>query len=103
VRYDPSIVVHHEARETFKRRFLYGTSAAPLKARHPTRLRHVVFTRPRPLRVARELRVPRRLALLWAAQSLAQAVHAVTKLGSPYGAGVLFGRIRSKIGGLPTI
>jgi cellulose synthase/poly-beta-1,6-N-acetylglucosamine synthase-like glycosyltransferase len=103
VRYDPSVVVHHAERRTFRRRFLYGTSAAPLKARHPGRLRHVVFVRPRPLRVARELRVPRRLALWWAAQSLARTAGAVAKLASAYGAGVLYGRIRSTMRGLPTI
>ena len=39
VRYDPRVVVHHEARPTWRgwltQRFAYGTSAAPLAVRHP--------------------------------------------------------------------
>jgi mycofactocin system glycosyltransferase len=47
VRYDPSVVVHHEepARlvDRLVRRFRYGTSAAPLGRRHPGRLAHLVL------------------------------------------------------------
>jgi hypothetical protein len=85
-----------------RRRFRYGTSAAPLAARHPDRLRHVSFTRPRPLALARVLYakgVPRRVALVWTAQSLLQLTRVVTNLAGAYGIGVLWG----KIGGLPTI
>ena len=100
--YDPSVVVLHHETDVLERRFRYGTSAAPLAARHPDRLRHVSFTRPRPLALARVLHakgVPRRVALVWTAQSLAQLTRGVTNLVSPYGIGVLWG----KIGGLPTI
>ena len=53
--YDPSVVVLHHEADVLRRRFRYGTSAAPLAARHPTRLRHVVLARPRPLALARVL------------------------------------------------
>ena len=100
--YDPSVVVLHHETDVVRRRFRYGTSAAPLAARHPDRLRHVSFTRPRPLALARVLRekgVPRWVAIVWTAQSLAQLAHGVTNLAGAYGIGVLWG----KIGGLPTI
>ena len=100
--YDPSVVVHHHEAHIARRRFRYGTSAAPLAARHPTRLRHVGFTRPRPLALARLLHaqgVPRRVALLWTAQALGQTARGVANLTGPYGIGVAWGRIR----GLPTI
>ena len=42
VRYDPSVTVEHEDHHVLKRRFLYGTSAAPLKRRHPDKLKHVI-------------------------------------------------------------
>ena len=42
VSYDPSVVVEHEDHDVLKRRFLYGTSAAPLKRRHPDKLKHVI-------------------------------------------------------------
>ena len=45
VRYDPGVVVRHGPRRTvvqaLRRRADYGTSAAPLDARHPQRLRHL--------------------------------------------------------------
>ena len=100
--YDPSVVVLHHEADVLRRRFRYGTSAAPLAARHPTRLRHVVLARPRPLALARVLHeqgVPRRVAIVWTVQSLAQVARGATNLVSPYGIGVLWG----KIGGLPTI
>jgi GT2 family glycosyltransferase len=100
--YDPGVVVLHHEADVVKRRFRYGTSAAPLAARHPARLRHVRFTRPRPLALARVLHakgVPRRVAVVWTAQSLAQLTRGVTNLAGAYGIGVLWG----KIGGLPTI
>jgi mycofactocin system glycosyltransferase len=47
VRYEPSVVVEHtEPRHLgarLLRRFRYGTAAAPLSARHPTRLAHLVL------------------------------------------------------------
>jgi mycofactocin system glycosyltransferase len=47
LRYDPSIEVTHAEPDTvggrLRRRFHYGTSAAPLAARHPDRLAHVVL------------------------------------------------------------
>jgi len=100
--YDPSVVVLHHEADVLRRRFRYGTSAAPLAARHPTRLRHVVLARPRPLALARVLHeqgVPRWVAVVWTAQSLAQLTRGVKNLVSPYGIGVFWG----KIGGLPTI
>jgi mycofactocin system glycosyltransferase len=47
VRYDPAVVVQHTepARLTDRlvRRYRYGTAAAPLSQRHPTRLAHLVL------------------------------------------------------------
>jgi len=100
--YDPSVVVLHRERRTLARTFRYGTSAAPLAARHPTRLRHVVLSRPRPVRLARLLHakgVPRHVALIWTAESLEHSAHGLAHLASAYGIGVAWG----KIGGLPTI
>lgn len=100
--YDPSVVVHHHERDTLRRRFRYGTSAAPLAARHPTRLRHVNLARPRPLALARRLHargIPRHVALVWTVQSLEQTAVDVAHLASAYGLGVAWGKIR----GLPTI
>lgn len=100
--YDPSVVVLHHERATLRRRFRYGTSAAPLAARHPTRLRHVDLTPPRPLALARVLQakhVPRRVALVWTARSLEQSANGLAHLASAYGLGVAWGKIR----GLPTI
>jgi mycofactocin system glycosyltransferase len=119
VRYDPSVIVEHEERETLKRRFMYGTSAAPLKQRHPGKLKHVVV-RPWPaatlallaarkprlaalayaaqtVRLARTLhnhQAPVRLAPLWTARAIAKTVTQFAKLGTPYGAGVLYGTLR---------
>jgi len=100
--YDPSVVVLHHERHVLRRRFAYGTSATPLAARHPTRLRHVALARPRPVALARVLHekgVPRRVALLWTVQSLRQTTRGVKNLAGAYGFGVLWGKIR----GLPTI
>lgn len=100
--YDPSVVVRHHEAHVARRRFAYGTSAAALAARHPTRLRHFSLSRPRPFVLARALHakgVPRRVALLWTVQSLEQTARGVRNLASPYGFGVLWGKIR----GLPTI
>ena len=47
-RYEPDVVVLHEERDRIKRRFLYGTSAAPLAQRHPDKIRHVML-RPWPV------------------------------------------------------
>jgi mycofactocin system glycosyltransferase len=119
VRYDPSVVVAHEERETIKRRFKYGTSAAPLKQRHPGKLKHVIV-RPWPaatlallaarqprlaalayaaqaIQLARTLhkhQVPIRLAPLWTAKTTAATVTQFAKLATPYGAGVLYGALR---------
>jgi GT2 family glycosyltransferase len=100
--YDPSVVVLHHERDTLRRTFRYGTSAAPLAARHPTRLRHVNLTRPRPFQLARLLYrrgIPRHVALLWTAESLKQSAKALAHLATAYGIGVAWGKIR----GLPTI
>jgi mycofactocin system glycosyltransferase len=47
VRYDPSVVVQHAEplalRDRLVRRYRYGTAAAPLSRRHPTRLAHLVL------------------------------------------------------------
>jgi len=47
VRYDPSVAVSHQEptrlSARLQRRFHYGTSAAPLAARHPARLAHLVL------------------------------------------------------------
>ena len=109
-----------------KRRFWYGTSAAPLARRHPGKLKHVVLRPwtvaillllPRPkqallayaiqtARLARTLRgksVPARLAPLWTARALVRTVTQFARLTSPYGAGVLFGHLVTRIRGLPTI
>jgi mycofactocin system glycosyltransferase len=128
VRYDPSVTVEHEDHHVLTRRFLYGTSAAPLKRRHPDKLKHVVV-RPWPAvtlallaarrpgwaaatyavqtaqlaRLLHSKSVPTRLAPLWTAKTLLPTVTQFAKLASPYGAGVLYGRISTKIRGLPTI
>ena len=128
IRYDPSVTVEHEDHDVLKRRFLYGTSAAPLKRRHPDKLKHVIV-RPWPAAtlvllaarrpklaaiayvtqtalLARTLHprgVPLYLAPVWTAKTLVPTVTQFAKLASPYGAGLLYGRISTKIGGLPTI
>jgi cellulose synthase/poly-beta-1,6-N-acetylglucosamine synthase-like glycosyltransferase len=133
VRYDPSVVVAHQERDTLRRRFKYGTSAAPLQQRHPGKLKHVIV-RPWPaatlallaarkprfaalayaaqtVQLARTLRrheVAIHRAPLWTARSTVQTATQFAKLATPYGAGVLYGRLWTgrtppKIGGLPTI
>jgi hypothetical protein len=102
VRYEPDVVVAHDERHRVRRRFRYGTSAAPLRARHPDRMRHVRWPRTHTRRVARELGargVPRRLALQWTLTIWLETAKGVAKLAGPYGIGVLWGRIR----GTPTI
>jgi len=47
VRYDPRVVVRHHDGHRLTKRFAYGTSAAPLAERHPTRLAPAVL-RPLP-------------------------------------------------------
>jgi hypothetical protein len=125
-RYEPDVVVLHEEHARIRRRFWYGTSAAPLKQRHPDKIQHVVL-RPWPVvtlallprprlaaaayvahtaLLARTLRakgVPVRLAPVWTATALVRTVTQFARLISPYGAGVVFGHIRSKMRGLPTI
>ena len=121
VRYEPDVVVYHEERDRVRRRFRYGTSAAPLASRHPGRVGHVVL-RPWPMAtlvllaarrpraavlayvaqtflLARTLRskgVPVRLAPLWTARSLAHSVTQFARLATPYGAGVLYGCVRER-------
>ncbi len=133
VRYDPSVVVGHEERDTLRRRFMYGTSAAALQQRHPGRLKHVIV-RPWPaatlalivarqprlaalayaaqtiqlVRTLREHRVPARLAPLWTAKATVKTATQFARLATPYGAGVITGHLwirtrRPKIRGLPTI
>jgi GT2 family glycosyltransferase len=100
--YEPGVVVAHASHHALRRRFRYGTSAAPLRARHPTRMRHVSRPRTHTRAVARELHargIPRRLAIHWTARVWLETARGVTKLVSPYGIGVLWGRI----GGTPTI
>ena len=126
IRYEPDVVVLHDERDRIARRFWYGTSAAPLARRHPGKIRHVVLrpwpvatlalvVRPRLAAVAylvhtallartlREKGVPARLAPLWTAKALFQTVTQLARLVTPYGAGVLFGHVVSRIRGLPTI
>jgi mycofactocin glycosyltransferase len=124
VRYDPSVIVEHEERDTLKRRFKYGTSAAPLKRRHAGKLTHVVV-RPWPAatvvllaagrprlaalayatqtvilaRTLHKRQVPVHLAPLWTARATATTVIQFARLARPYGIGVLYGKMR----GLPTI
>jgi mycofactocin system glycosyltransferase len=125
-RYEPDVVVLHDERDRLKRRFWYGTSAAPLSRRHPGRLRHVVLrpwsvvtlallARPKfalllyaiqTARLARTLRrkgVPARLAPLWTARALVHTVTQFGRLTSPYGAGVVSGHLAARMRGLPTI
>lgn len=75
VRYDPRVVVAHaepaRLRDRLVRRFRYGTSAAPLSARHPDAVTHLVVP-PWPTAVV--------LALL-AGRSLAAAAAAVVTAG----------------------
>ena len=70
VRYDPSVVVEHEDHHVLKRRFLYGTSAAPLQQRHPDKLKHVIV-RPWPAATLALLaaRRPRLAAAAYALQT----------------------------------
>jgi cellulose synthase/poly-beta-1,6-N-acetylglucosamine synthase-like glycosyltransferase len=71
VRYDPRVVVMHDDGRRLVKRFRYGTSAAPLAKRHPTRLAPLVL-RPWPaLAVALLLR---RRPVLAVAAALAPAV-----------------------------
>lgn len=69
VRYDPAVVVRHAPRArlgiALRRRYDYGTSAAPLDRRHPGRLRH--------LRLSRFLALPWAAALLHPAAGVAAA------------------------------
>jgi len=128
IRYAPSVTVEHEDHDVLKRRFLYGTSAAPLKRRHPDKLKHVIV-RPWPAAtlvllaarrpklaaiayvtqtalLARTLRprgVPLYVAPVWTAKTVVPTLTQFAKLASPYGAGLLYGSISTKIGGLPTI
>jgi hypothetical protein len=100
VRYEPDVVVEHDERAKFRRRFWYGTSAAALS------VRHVIVPRTHPLRAARELRrrgLPPWPAFGWALAAWWGAGKGVVKLLGPYGIGVAYGRIRAKVRGLPTI
>ena len=70
ISYDPSVIVEHEDHDVLKRRFLYGTSAAPLKRRHPDKLKHVIV-RPWPAAtlVLLAARRPQLAALAYVAQT----------------------------------
>ena len=87
VRYDPSVVVAHQeptaARRALARRFRYGTSAAPLAARHPGRLAPAVLA-PWPTLVALLLlaRRPRTAAALGCVGGAALS-RRVTRAGVP--------------------
>ena len=108
----------HEDHHVLKRRFLYGTSAAPLKQRHPDKLKHVIV-RPWPVATLALLAArgrgspPRRSRCRprsWPGCCARAAcrcgsrpsgrrrpslptVTQFAKLAGPYGAGVLYGRI----------
>ncbi len=108
VRYEPTVVVSHREpaslRRSLARRFRYGTSAAPLAARHPGRLAPVIVS-PWPTAVAGlALTNHRRAALAIAAVRSAALARRLAPLGLPgvcggqwfaeatYGASVAAGR-----------
>ena len=75
-RYEPDVVVLHEERDRIRRRFWYGTSAAPLAERHPDKIRHVVL-RPWPVVTLALLPRPRLAAAAYVAHTalLARTLH----------------------------
>jgi hypothetical protein len=83
VRYDPRVVIRHEATRLLTRRFRYGTSAAPLALRHPGRLApFVIAPVPAAVLVLLAARKPRLAAAVLATQTavLARRLH---RLGAP--------------------
>jgi len=78
VRYDPRVVIRHDAHALLARRFRYGTSAAPLALRHPGRLAPFVLAPgPAAILVLLAARKPKAAALVLAAQTalLARKLH----------------------------
>jgi mycofactocin system glycosyltransferase len=142
IRYDPRVVIAHgeagrsraraqrrsRAQDALRRkaslagrRFAYGTSAAPLSRRHPTRLAPftlapgptailalLAMRRPRlaaavyavqTARLARTLhahRVPARLAPRWIADATVQTARGVITRHPAYAAGVIAGAVRHR-------
>ena len=92
VRYDPSVVVHHDEPATWPaflgRHHRYGTAAAPLAVRHPGRAVHIVIA-PLPTAAAGLLlsRRPRSAAILISIQLL-MLTRGLVAVGIPAGAGV---------------
>ena len=83
VRYDPRVVIGHDATRLLTRRFRYGTSAAPLAQRHPGRLApFVIAPGPAAVLVLLAARKPKLAAAVLAAQTalLARRLH---RLGVP--------------------
>jgi len=83
VRYDPRVVIRHDATGLLTRRFRYGTSAAPLAQRHPGRLApFVIAPAPAAVLVLLAARKPKLAAAVLAAQTalLARKLH---RLGVP--------------------
>jgi mycofactocin system glycosyltransferase len=83
VRYDPRVVIRHDATRLLTRRFRYGTSAAPLAQRHPGRLApFVIAPAPAAVLVLLAVRRPRLAAVVLATQTavLARRLH---RLGAP--------------------
>src|SRR6201999_3373006 len=80
IRYDPRVVIAHPDRgaSLLRRRFAYGTSAAPLSRKHPTRLAPVPPP-PGPTAILALLAIkrPRLAAVVYALQSakLARTLH----------------------------
>ena len=93
VRYDPTVLVHHHepdrASQRLLRHFRYGTSAAPLSARHPGRLAHLVVS-PWPTAVV-ALALARRPTLA-AAIAAASTARVNRQLHAPGASGALVAR-----------
>jgi hypothetical protein len=83
VRYDPRVVIRHDARALLSRRFRYGTSAAPLAQRHPGRLApFVIAPGPAAVLVLLAARRPKAAALVLAGQT-ALLARKLRRLGVP--------------------
>ena len=96
-RYEPDVVVLHDERDRLRRRFWYGTSAAPLARRHPGKLRHVVL---RPWTVATLLLLPRpKLALLVYAIHTARLARTLRAKGVPAAARAALDGARARADG----
>jgi mycofactocin system glycosyltransferase len=92
VRYDPRTTVAHQEPDTLRgalaRRFRYGTSAAPLAARHPGRLAPAVLAPSPALMVMLALSGRRRAAAALAFQQSAALARRAAGLGLPPAWGV---------------